>query len=598
MRLLAHLKTQDRPCFGCCLPATRGLLSSPDASTPIPRSSPAFERARKAVSHFIERVRRLMLPLVSAIILILWARGRITEDLPWEILELICDKSDDIAQEDEEARCESADRYFASHPVPRPEDEAERASIDMPADCHMMAWSDIPFEKHQKNKLVLSLSHVCRSWRVRMMGLKRLWREIAFDAEIEPASTHLAALFLTMIEDDDIPIQIYARFPFGNLFNPTIGLLLSKLREQTHRWETFLCWGRLGPYRSYLDLPAPGLRNFSDNHDLSHLYSGSAQLFAGHVPILRSLVTSAFGSWQPTTLTHLETLNLWDCNASLSIGSLLNFLRCTPKLEKINITSPNPPVHDCRPDEVASLLHLKDIKVQNPDFYSIVGHLIIPSVRVVTVYSLYTLGASDLQVGPVFQALHPFFGFASMETSLFNRPVVVVSFDVRTASSGFTFAISFVTEEETSLHISLEWAGGANINEWMAYIKRSISILAGAHFRPGATLQVRMDGCTIDHAPLLCLSAVEYLAIECQDLSKILEVLGCRQAQLLPNLKSLFAPEVELDEKIAKWLLNLLRSRRDLTAVFYIDNCRDVISMLGDHCVLGGRFISLETARL
>lgn len=527
-----------------------------------------------------------------------WTRDRVTKNLPGEILELICDSSDGIIQEDEEVFREMADRYFASHPVPQPEDEAERASINMPSDCHMMAWSDIPLKKHQKNQLILSMSHVCRSWRVRMMGLKRLWREIAFDVETQPASANLAAFFLTVIKDDNIPIRIYTRFPFGDLPDPTVISLLSELRGQTHRWETFLYWGRLGPYRPYLDLPAPELRNFSDNHDLSHLYFGptTTQLFAGHFPGLRSLVTSALGGWQPATLVQLEALDLWDCNAGFSIGSLLNFLRCTPRLEQISIISPNLPIHDCQSGEVICLPFLKDIKVRNPDFYSIVEHLAIPNARVVFMYSVYTRGAPGLQVGPAFQAPHPFLGLDSMGTPLFRQAVVVASFDVQTTSSGFTFTVSFVTEKKTSLCISLEWVGGVHIGEWMAYIESSISALARMDYRPGATLQVKMDGYTVDHHPLLRLSAIEHFAVECRDLSKILEVLNCYQPPLLPNLKSLFAPETELDEKTVKSLLNFLQSRRNLVAVFYTNNCRDFIPMLGDHCIVGGRFIFFETS--
>ena len=306
-------------------------------------------------------------------------------------------------------------------------------------------------------------------------------------------------------------------------------------------------------------------------------------------------MTSTLESWQPATLTRLETLDLWDCNARLSIGSLLTFLRCTPRLEEINIVSPNPPVHDCQSGEIISLPHLKDIKVQNPDSYSIVGHLAIPNVRAVTVHSAYTCGGSSLQLGPAFRAPDLFVGFTSMATPLFSHAVVAASFDVQTVLSGFTFTISFVTEKKTSLSISLEWVGGVDINEWMAYIERSISALASMDFRPGATLQVRMDRCTINHSPLLRLDAVEHFAVECRDLSKVLEDLGCCQVPLLPNLKSLFAPEAELDEKVAESLLNLLQSRRNLVVVFYIDNCRDIIQILGDRCIVGGRSISLET---
>ena len=564
-----------------------------DGTACTPRS-PAFEGTYGAVRHSAKRVCRSFLLLVPAIILTLWARGWITENLPWEILELICDESDDITQEDFSR--ETADRYFASHPVPRPEEEAELASIDVPPDCHVMTWSDIPLKKHRRNKLILSMSQVCRSWRVRMIGLKRVWREIAFDIEMEPASIHLAALFLNMVEGDDVPIQIYARFTFGDLPDPTVGSLLSKLREQTHRWETFSYWGRLGPYRSYLDLPAPALRNFSDNHDLSCLSSGQTTLlFAGHVPILQSLVTSALGSWQPTKLIHLKTLDLWDCNARLSIGSLLNSLRCTPQLEEINIISPNLPIHDCPHNEVVSLPRLKDIKVQNPDFYSIVGHLAIPNVQAMAVYSIYTRGDSNLQIGPAFRTAHTFVGFTSMEIPLLTQAVLVASFDVQHTLSGFTFTISFITEKKASFCVLLEWAGGVGISGWVEYIERSIAVLARMDFRPGATLQVRMDHCTINHSPLLRLGAIEYYSVECRDLSKTLEILSCCQAPLLPNLKSLFAQEVELDEEAIKPLLNFLQSRRHLIASFYDDSFgdnKDVARMFSDYCVVEGELVS------
>ena len=428
-----------------------------------------------------------------------------------------------------------------------------------------------------------------------MVGLKRIWREIAFDAEFEPTSVHLAALFLTMIKDGDIPIRVYARFPSGNLLDDTLGSLLSSLREQTHRWEAFLSWGRLEPYRSYLDLPAPVLRIFSDDHDLSHLYSGqTTQLFAGHVPTLRSLVTSTLGGWQPATPTHLKTLDLWDCNTRLSIRSLLEFLRCTPQLEEINIVSPNPPTYDCPSGEVVNLHRLKDIKVQNPDFYSIVGHLATPNVQAVTVYSIYTRGDSGLQVGPAFRTPHLLAGFASMEIPPLSQAVVVASFDVQDTVSGFTFTISFVTEKEVSFCVSLEWAGGVRIDGWVKYIEQSIAALAKMNFRPGATLQVGMGYRTIDHSPLLRLGAVEYFSVGCQDNSKILEILSRCQAPLLPNLKSLFALEVELDEETIKALLNFLQSRRNLVAVFHKDNHGDLVRMLGGHCDVGGGFISLK----
>lgn len=327
------------------------------------------------------------------------ARGHIADHLPLEILESICDLSEEPPEDENEESAEESDRRFASEPVPRPEHEAYLASIDVPSDCHHV-WPEVPRKKHQKNLFVLLMTHICRSWRLLLVGSKRPWREIAFSAEITPAGVRLATHFLARLKDNDTNLHIYAGLPFCDIVVPSVANLLSELRDQTHRWEKFHYWGRLGPYCSYLDLPAPRLRYFSDHHDLCHLYFGqNHRFFAGHTPLLQSLVTSALGNWEPVSLTELRELNLWDCAPGLSIQSLLNVLRCTRRLVGINIVSPNPPLCDCSPHEVVDLPYLKTLKVWNPDFYTILGHLVVPSVQVVHLYCASVRGAAGLQVG-------------------------------------------------------------------------------------------------------------------------------------------------------------------------------------------------------
>ena len=500
--------------------------------------------------------------------------------------------------DDEEAIRVAADGRFAANPIPRPEDEAERASFDIPADCHMER-SETPSKKHEKNVFILSMAHVCQTWRTQLIGLKSIWSEIAFDIETSPASVRLATLFLTKIENDNTPLNIYAGFAFGDHPHPALASLLPKLQARTQRWERFLCWGRLEPYLSYLDHPAPKLQTFSDNHDLSTLYSTqTAQLFAGDTPILRSLVTSALGNWQPTTLTRLKTLNVWDCGANISIRSLLNVLRCTPVLEEIIITSPNPPLEDCLLDEVVDLLHLRDLQVRNPDFYSIIEHLVIPNVQTVTVYSVHNRGPSGIHLGPVFQTSHLFVGFLSMRHPLpmFSQAVAVASFDVQ-STYGSKFVISFVTEEKRSLCVSLEWVGGGGIDGWREYVERSISALAEMRFSPGATLKAKTEGYIArrtDYSPLLRLNAIECFAIEGPGFWRALEVLGCRQPSLFPGIRFLFAPEVELDAKSIESIYSVLQFRRDLVMAFDTDYHRDLVRMLGEYCTIEGEFALSE----
>ena len=530
-------------------------------------------------------------------ILTLLARGHVTQRLPWEILELICDHSEPMP--DEEIVKEAQDRHFACNPVPRPEYEADLATIDMPSDCHH--WPEVPLKKHHRNRFILSMTHICRHWRIQLIGLRRLWREIAFSADTTQIGIRLATLFLAKVADDDIPLHIYAGLPFGDLLDPTIGVLLSKLRDQTHRWEIFLYWGRLGPYRSYLDHPAPRLRHFSNHHDLCHLYfSQTTQLFAGYTPILQSLTTSALRDWKPGNLANLRVLDLWDCTPRLSIRSLLDVLCYTAQLEEINIISPNSPLLDCPLEEVVNLPHLKSLKVQNPDFYAIIEHFTVPNVRTVHLCSASNGGADALQVGPAFRAAHLFVGLTSMVNQLpmFDKPILFSSLDVEPTSSGLRFVIAVITENGAILRAGLEWIGGFGVRARSDYIRSSMSALGAMPFLSPSILYITVHPGRIDYNnPLFHLDAIECLVVEGETFKSITNALsgGLGRPSLLPKLRYFFFLEDELDLEMVDAIPEFLRFRKNLVMVLGTEN-RNLAQLLCRVCVIEGVSISLETA--
>lgn len=525
------------------------------------------------------------------VILTVRARGHITERLPWEVLGSICDHFEEEPEVDEEVSKEVADRCFVSSPVPRPEAEAELAFLEVPSISH--PWPEIPAIKHKKNLLVLSMTHVCRSWRLHLVGLKRLWHEIAFSADLIPVGIPLAMFFLTRVADDDVPLHIYAGLPFGDVFNPAIGLLLSKLRENTHRWERFSYWGRLGPYRFYLDLPAPGLRHFSDNKDLCHLYFGqttqqTTQLFSGHVPALQSLTTSTLGSWQAANLSKIRALDLWDCAPRLCMRTLLNVLRSTPQLEEISIASPNLPL-DCPPDVVVNLSYLQVLKVHNPDFYRIVNHFVIPNAEVVDLYSSANHG---LQVGPTFQAAHLFSGFALMANPppMFGQQISLSSIDVVSTLSGLRFITTIGTVRGGILRVDLEWAGGSDVRAWPDYIQASMSALAGMPFLSSSSIRITVHPGLIDYDnTLFHLEAIENLVVEDERFTTVLHILG-DQPPPLPKLRYLFFPKGKLEQKEVEEIAGFLQFRKDLMIVLGGEN-RHLIQCLSDVCTIEGEFL-------
>ena len=540
--------------------------------------------------------------LPAPVTLTLWTRGNITERLPWEVLESICDHCEEMIPEAEETAKEESDRHFASNPVPLPAHEADLATFGWPSDCH--GWPDLPLIKHEKNRFVLSMTHICRSWRLRLIGLKRLWREIVFSADPKPTGIQLASFFLTRVADnddnnnDDISLHIYAGLPFSDVLDPATGALLSKLREKTHRWERFFYWGRLGPYRSYLDLPAPRLRYFSDHNDLCHLYFGqTTQLFAGHTPILKSLVTSALGNWQPASLINLQTFDLWDCAPRLSMESVLSVLRYTPQLEEINIVSPNPPLIDCPPDEVIDLPHLKNLKLQNPDFYAIIRHFAIPNAEIVHLYSSSNRGADGPQVGRAFQTVHPFVGLASVANliPMFGQPVLLSSLDAKTTLAGLRFIITITMESGAVLCVDLEWTGGFGVHARLDYIRASMSALAEMPFVSPSSLRITASRFLIDYNnPLFRLDTIKYLVVEDIRFTTTLHALSAHpgQSPLLPKLQYLFFPEDELDMQDIREIPEFLQYRKNLTIVLGTEN-QDLIQGLDYVCVIEGGSVTL-----
>ena len=135
--------------------------------------------------------------------------------------------------------------------------------------------------------------------------------DIAFNAE-DPASVRLAADFLSLVKNQDVPLNIYTAFgPETTLLDPRVVELLIGLRRHVRRWALFEYQGSLCRYRSQLDLPAPSLRYFSDHRD-APLPKASLRFFRGTHPhfVTSSQRASQTGNpWQRSTTLPSFILN-------------------------------------------------------------------------------------------------------------------------------------------------------------------------------------------------------------------------------------------------------------------------------------------------
>ena len=324
--------------------------------------------------------------------------------------------------------------------------------------------------KHSKNRDVRAVSHVCRGWRSHATAFACLWRDIAFDIA-DPKSIRLAKSFLSLVENKDVLLRVYVGFsPENTSPNRSVVKLFGDLRRHIHRWEVFEYQGSLGEFRSYLDLPAPNLRYFSDHRDPSHPRSQDiGRLFTGWTPSLHYLLTSSIANWNPKTLScltefHFERTGL---GPPLSLDSLLKLLQGTPVLEELRLGWLGSFTHDCAMDTSIYLPHLRTLLAHNTDFYALTEHIYIPDIREVT----FTV---DTPTHPSFQAPHALAWLPPIP--ILNQPILELMVVVaRTAEEG-NFRIHLTVSGGGSFDIRLIWEANT-MQHWKTYISEALSAL-------------------------------------------------------------------------------------------------------------------------
>lgn len=338
----------------------------------------------------------------------------------------------------------------------------------------------VALRKYLKNRDIRAVSHVCKNWRSHTAAFMCLWRDIAFDVA-EPKSIRLAANFLSLVEDQDVLLRIYAGFGHSDLPDADLGNLFSDLRRSTDRWVVFEYQGALGEYHSYLDLPAPNLRHFSDHGDPSQ---NTRQLFGGCTPLLRYLFASSTKGWGSTILSNLTEFRFGQpaCGPSPSLSSLLNLFRNTPRLEILRLEWLEPFIHDCAADTTVFLPHLRTLHVYNTDFDTLAEHITTPNIR----ESTFTV---DTPTHPIFQTPHALTRLPS--TPFLDRPISELTVIIAHTTDEGAFRIRLkVLGGGGSFDMCLLWDTGV-MQHWKTYITESLSTLAERiRLDPGVILRL------------------------------------------------------------------------------------------------------------
>lgn len=415
---------------------------------------------------------------------------------------MICEASEDAIPDAElrEER-EDLDETLATFGLLQPDEEV-RTPLD-PLWEVSSASPTIASRKFAKNRTLRAMSHVCRTWRVRLTHSRCLWRDIAFDVT-EPKSIRLAKDFLDAVRDSTISLHIYAGL--GRTVYPEVSALLQDLRTYTGRWEVFKYQGELKGYRQYLDLEARRLLHFSDRHDFSSALLSPQKIFAGRAPVLRSLSTSEIGNWTPAALSNITELNIAFCQrgAPFSLKTLIDVFRGTPNLEALQLASPKPLVVDCAVNEAVDLPRLEILRLYNTGIYTLLSHLQLPGACSMMLSSSYSRWSPRL----AFQG-NIFSPFPSI--TLLDRAFSLVEIRIGFLRNGtLRFSIHLSTDDECFFGIHLNLVG-ERWCRWESYFKRSIMELAErVRLCPDAHLQFASD-IPLDCDPLSRFDTIRFL---------------------------------------------------------------------------------------
>ena len=384
--------------------------------------------------------------------LIPFVRGWIIDVIPAIIIQNICEELGNVSRE-----------------------ELQQEALPPPG---------VALRKYSKNCDIRAVSHVCKSWRSHATAFMCLWRDIAFDVA-EPKSIRLAANFLSLVEDQDVLLRIYVGFGHSDTPDPDLANLLNDLRRTIHRWVVFEYQGTLDEYHSYLDLPAPNLRYFSDHGDLS---GNIHQLFAGDTPSLRYLLASSTRGWDSTTLSNLTKFRFEQsvCGPPPSLNSLLDLFRSAPGLESLRLEWLGSFIHDCADDTIVSLPRLRTLRAHNTDFDALADHITIPNVRETTL-------TVDTPTHPSFRAPHALTTLPPMP--ILNQPISEVMVVVAHTTDEGTFQIRLTVHGEGFFDTRLIWDTGI-MDHWKAYVTETLSALTERiRLDPSAILRLYLGIC-------------------------------------------------------------------------------------------------------
>ena len=227
-------------------------------------------------------------------------------------------------------------------------------------------WGD-----YKKDRNLIRLTHVCRSWREIFISRPSLWTCLDFwNTDKTRAYTERSKC---------VPLKIYLQPPYEE------GAFLLAI-PHIHRLKTLLVSGNpaqvIPVLAEHFSRPFPLLDKLKICFRFDQVPTLPGGLFDGGLSSLRELTLTGVITALPwRNLSNLTTFKLHDVpEDKILLTQLLDFFESAPYLRRIRLCDSLPSSSDAPPERVVRLPHLKDLSITTEQPHSsLLNHLSIPA---------------------------------------------------------------------------------------------------------------------------------------------------------------------------------------------------------------------------
>jgi len=229
------------------------------------------------------------------------------------------------------------------------------------------------WDAYNKDKNIITLTHVCWVWRQVFTSRSSLWTRIDCEdkdkTRVYLERSRSSPIDLSLRRDDDLSLHD----PFFQITPHTMGRLRS-LSVKATMWN-------LSDIATHLSYPAPLLERMSIDGDYEHDSNGiptlTSALFGGDLPSLRNLHLEYVCTELPwRNMVNLTSLKLID-TSPVSMSQLLDFFETAPHLYEVEFRM-RIPTSGAQDGRLVSLARLESMSIDGGPSSALLDHLLIP----------------------------------------------------------------------------------------------------------------------------------------------------------------------------------------------------------------------------